>query len=172
MPPCSLLPGLMSNTPFYCRNTSLQLLHIKTIHFIPLIKYYLSREVWLHWVIYVPSTLLLVADYVCSECIAVLPSLVFIQIEERKLEEEMERKEQERLEEILAMCAQYEEQIDSEKQLASTVSTSSTKSTHPTFVSSPTSNWMGARSTGLTTSSFGQSPYNKSSTSMPSSIPG
>ena len=31
----------------------------------------------------------------------------------------MEKKEQERLEEILAMCAQYEEQIDSEIQINS-----------------------------------------------------
>lgn len=31
----------------------------------------------------------------------------------------MEKKEQERLEEILAMCAQYEQQIDSEMQLKS-----------------------------------------------------
>jgi len=31
----------------------------------------------------------------------------------------MEKKEQERLEEILAMCAQYEEQVDSEKQINS-----------------------------------------------------
>lgn len=33
----------------------------------------------------------------------------------------MEKKEQERLEEILAMCAQYEEQIDSEMQLNATI---------------------------------------------------
>lgn len=31
----------------------------------------------------------------------------------------MEKKEQERLEEILAMCAQYEEQVDSENQINS-----------------------------------------------------
>lgn len=42
----------------------------------------------------------------------------------------MERKEQERLEEILAMCAQYEEQIDSEIQLNAAIQSSSASTTN------------------------------------------
>lgn len=63
----------------------------------------------------------------------------------------MERKEQERLEEILAMCAQYEQQIDSESKLNADLQS-------PTFPKSPDQQ--------------SPPPVNQSRNSPPKSLPG
>ena len=76
---------------------------------------------------------------------------ILFQVEERKLEEDMERKEQERLEEILAMCAQYEQQIDSESKLNADIQS-------PTLTKSPDKQ--------------SPPPDNQSRTSPPKSLPG
>lgn len=77
----------------------------------------------------------------------------------------MERKEQERLEEILAMCAQYEKQIDSETKINSDVQSSpeKSKSTNATIISS---------SAAAKAQSNGEYYTPTSRTSPPASLPG
>lgn len=99
-----------------------------------------------------------------------------MQIEERKLEEAMERKEQERLEEILAMCAQYEEQNDSEIRISVAIGATTESQSQPSVASvEPTSGHLqgegrerkGAPPQQLDLAHVYTSNYNDTSTAAP-----
>lgn len=78
----------------------------------------------------------------------------------------MEKKEQERLEEILAMCAQYEEQIDSEIQINSPRQSKNINKPNPTERRNP------PHSLGLTNINLSNYDSKRANTSAPSQMPG